>query len=66
MSVPLISFLECFVYLVYDIDEKSNWARREVLAEKRLDDALEHKKWNNNSGFVKAKILKSQLYNDFI
>jgi len=41
VSVPRIKFLECFVYLVYDTDSKGTWFSREVLAEKRLDPALE-------------------------
>ena len=51
-TLPSLSFLQCFVYLVYDVGDGNAWSCREVLAEKRLDAKLEYKKWNNNAGFV--------------
>ena len=52
VSVPRITFLECFVYHLRKTDKNGSWTYRDVLAEKRLDAALGYKKWNNNAGFV--------------
>jgi len=52
VSVPRITFLECFVYHLREADKNGSWTYRELLAEKRLDVPLEYKKWNNNAGFV--------------
>ena len=44
---PRISFLECSVYVVKDL----NQGRMAVLVEKQLDPT-KYKKWNGNNGFV--------------
>ena len=41
VSVPRITFLECFVYHLLETDRNGSWTHRQVLAEKRLDAALE-------------------------
>jgi len=44
VSVPRITFLECFVYHLRKTDKNGSWTYRDVLAEKRLDAALGYKK----------------------
>lgn len=46
-STPTISFLECTVYVVDDV----NLGRTGVLVEKQLDP-MKYRKWNDNQGFV--------------
>jgi hypothetical protein len=60
VSVPRITFLECFVYHLRETDKNGSWTYCNVLAEKRLDAALEYKKWNNNAWFVDGKSRKKR------
>ena len=65
LTTPLISFLECSVYVVHD----RNFGRMSALVEKQLDPS-KYKKWNDNQGGVDGQVVvghneTSNAFGDF-
>jgi hypothetical protein len=49
-TIPLISFLECFVYMVWD----ELMGKSGLLVEKMVEP-LKYTKWNHNYGYVEGQ-----------